>query len=172
MVPSPKAPLGQPFLGAPLISESFFPAALYFLSEFIMVDQEAAKQKLKPLPSEELPSLRRTLVEGWPYILPLVCLVLFLGVLWMEVGRAALWGCVVLLGAIAVKSLKTIPKESVTPRVSVSMVLDALEGGARMMVLVGMACAAAGLIIGSFMITGLGVRLSTDLLIIAHENSA
>jgi TRAP-type uncharacterized transport system fused permease subunit len=45
-----------------------------------------------------------------------------------------------------------------------------LESAAITMVIPGLACATAGFIIGSFMMSGLAIRLSTDLVILAGNN--
>lgn len=161
------------YVGIPygkLIFVAFIPAVLYYISAFIVVHQEAKKQGLKGLPREQIPSLKRALLAGWPYILPLIAIILFLGIWNIQVGRGALLGSLVLLGAVALKSTGLIPREPGERKVSASMVVDAVEGGAKMTILPGIACMAAGFIIGGFMITGLGLRLSSEILFIAHGN--
>ncbi len=50
------------------------PAILYYLGLLMQVDSHAAKIGLKGLPREEIPSLRSTLKEGWPFLTVLIFL--------------------------------------------------------------------------------------------------
>src|SRR3546814_10906349 len=56
------------------------PACLFFFFLLSMVDLEAVRLGLKGMPTEDIPSVRRVLAEGWHFILPL-------GVI-IEIGRA------------------------------------------------------------------------------------
>jgi TRAP transporter 4TM/12TM fusion protein len=47
---------------------AFVPALLYYWGLLVQVDAYAAKVGLKGLPKEELPSLWKTLKQGWPFI--------------------------------------------------------------------------------------------------------
>jgi len=58
-----------------IIVAAAVPAALYYFGLLIQVDAYAAKVGLKGLPAEEIPSLKKTLKEGWPFIAVLVFLV-------------------------------------------------------------------------------------------------
>ncbi|MBN2061238.1 MAG: TRAP transporter fused permease subunit [Deltaproteobacteria bacterium] len=51
------------------------PAILYFLGLLMQVDAYAAKVGLKGLPPEEVPSLIKTLKEGWPFLFVFVFLI-------------------------------------------------------------------------------------------------
>jgi TRAP transporter 4TM/12TM fusion protein len=140
---------------------AMFPAILYFGALFMQVDFEAAKNNLLGLPRSELPSVRRTLAEGWIYLVPIFSLVFLLVVLLYAPERAALFSIVILV------ALSFTRKETwMGPR----KILSALEFGSKSMLLVGLACAAAGIIIGAVSLTGLGVRLSTVALAAAHGN--
>jgi TRAP transporter 4TM/12TM fusion protein len=58
------------------------PAILYYFGVLMQVDAYAAKVGLKGIPREELPSLRRTLKAGWPFIA--VFIFLLWGLLYMR----------------------------------------------------------------------------------------
>jgi len=65
--------LGVPY--ADIMVAAFIPALLYYWGLIVQVDAYAARNGLKGLPREELPSVRSTLKEGWKYIVVLVFLV-------------------------------------------------------------------------------------------------
>jgi len=71
-----------------IVKLSIVPAILYFLTVYHFVDMIAAKNNMKGLPAEELPSPRSVMAEGWHYLIPLFILVyyLFKGVSAMKVG--------------------------------------------------------------------------------------
>src|SRR3546814_5655009 len=47
------------------------PACLFFFFLLSMVALEAVRLGLKGMPTEDIPSVRRVLAEGWHFILPL-----------------------------------------------------------------------------------------------------
>ncbi|HGY09574.1 MAG TPA: TRAP transporter fused permease subunit [Oceanithermus profundus] len=71
-----------------VVKLSIVPAILYFLTVYLFVDLIAAKRGMRGLPASELPPVRKVLVEGWHYLIPLFILVyyLFKGVSAMKVG--------------------------------------------------------------------------------------
>jgi TRAP transporter 4TM/12TM fusion protein len=54
---------------------AFVPAVLFYFSLMIQVDLQSIKLELKGLPKNELPPLKQTLTEGWPYLLAIALLV-------------------------------------------------------------------------------------------------
>jgi TRAP transporter 4TM/12TM fusion protein len=142
---------------------ALLPAILYFLGLLLMVHFEALKQGIKGIPSHKLPSFRRTLRNGWYYILPLLVLLYFLAVLEYTPTLAAFYA----LGSLLVISL-------VVHRGSISaigrMVLKGLDSTGRAMLEVGTACGTAGIIIGCVGLSGLGQKLSMGLLSLSGGN--
>jgi len=67
---------------AEIVIAAIIPAILYYWGLLVQVDAYAARVGLKGLPREQLPSLRKTLKEGWPYIVVLIFLVF--GLLYMR----------------------------------------------------------------------------------------
>jgi TRAP-type uncharacterized transport system fused permease subunit len=78
-------------------------------------------------------------------------LIFFLAVIEVSAMKAAFWGIVATVGASMVR-LST----RMTPR----QILNALEKGAIGTLQVAMACACAGIVVGAFTLTGLGLRMS------------
>ena len=80
------------FLGieyAVIIVAAAIPSIAYYLGLLMQVDAYAARSGLQGLPREELPSIRQTLKEGWPFIA--VILFLIWGLLYMRWESRAPW---------------------------------------------------------------------------------
>lgn len=135
------------------------PALLYFTGIYIMVHFEAKKKGLRGLTKEELPDKKEILKK----IYLLIPLVVIIGV--MVAGytptRAALLG---ILSTILVGAIR---KET---RMSFKDIVDALENGARVALGVAASTAAAGIIVGSVVLTGLGLKFANGLVTLADNN--
>ncbi len=159
-----------------IVLVSIFPAALYFGVVYLLVHIAAVKQGMHGLPSEELPSVRAVLAEGWHFLLPLVALVALLmaGYSPMRVGFYAI------LSIMAAASARALWNFWVTGpsaarfvdlcRTGIRLTLDALELGARNAVAVSMACAVAGIIVGVVGLTGLGLKFSAMMIAFSGGN--
>ncbi|PSF11956.1 C4-dicarboxylate ABC transporter [Marinobacter fuscus] len=93
------------FLGvayAEIMIAAFLPALLFYLALLFQVDNYAARRGLKGLPEEEIPSLKETLKEGWPYLFSLAMLVYMLLVMRIE-AYAPYYASLVLLGVALFK---------------------------------------------------------------------
>lgn len=110
----------------------------------------ALRLRIKPLQPDQIPSLRQTLQEGWHYLIPLLVLILLLVFIRYTVTLAVLW-------AMAATFLVTaFHKES---RISWRKFQEAcLDTGRNVLTLAG-ACAAAGLVVGSINLTGIGFKM-------------
>jgi TRAP transporter 4TM/12TM fusion protein len=140
---------------------AFLPAIAYYATLLTQVDLEAAKIGLKGLPRERLPSLRKTLMGGWQYLVPLVILLFLLGVLRYSAQTSIMYT----LGALIVVSF--IKKESrLTPR----KLLSALEDSAKGMMPIIPLCTAIGILIGSIQMTGAGTQFTSEILTISGGN--
>ena len=130
------------------------PAILYYLMLFIYVDLEAGKLGLKGLPPEQIPRLGGVLARGWPYFAPLAILIACLFYFFISPDLSALIGTVAVL-ALGLASAR---------RPSWHDLGKAVIDTGRMMVEVGVIGAAAGLIIGTINLTGLGLLFSQILI--------
>lgn len=86
------------FLGisyATVIVAALIPAVLYYLGLLMQVDAYAARVGLKGLPTEELPSLKKTFKEGWHFIA--VFLFLVWGLIYMRWEEMAPFYAVVVM---------------------------------------------------------------------------
>ncbi len=124
------------------------PALLYFLAIGFMVHFEALKTGLRGLPKEELPSFRATLKKGWHLPLPIFILIGLL-VAGYSAYLAAFWS---ILSTIGVSWFR---RET---RMGLREVLSGLAAGAIGTILIAVATATAGIIVGTITLTGIGLK--------------
>ncbi len=151
------------FTGIPywdIAKASIFPAFLFYLSLFSMIDLEAAKLGLKALPASELPSPNKILREGWQYFLPLVVIV-FLLLRGNTPALAAFWAIVAVVAASWVKKEK---------RMGIKEIYNALSASAIQSLTVGATVGSIGIITGAFFLTGLGVKFPSLMLSVSGGN--
>jgi TRAP transporter 4TM/12TM fusion protein len=89
-----------------VIRAAIIPAILYFGTAFWMVHLEAGRLGLMGVPKNELPSVRKALVKGWPLALPLVVLIglLFMGYTPLFAGTAGLAFTAILISGKALSA--------------------------------------------------------------------
>jgi TRAP transporter 4TM/12TM fusion protein len=141
------------FLSMPYLKvcvAAFFPAILYFFSIFIMVHFEAAKRDLAMLKKADLPNAKAELKRGGHLFISLAIIIGLL-VIGYTPMYAAFWAIV------SVLVLSFMKKET---RMSPERLLCALEDGATKALPVSIACACAGIIIGSVFVSGLGLKFT------------
>ncbi|MCY4395070.1 MAG: TRAP transporter permease [Rhodospirillaceae bacterium] len=133
-----------------IAAAALFPGLLFFFSVFVIVDLEAARNNLSGLPKSELPSVRKTLNEGWMLFVPLVTLftLLYLG---YSTFMSAFWSIPTVILVAAVKR---------STRLSFPQFLEALRKGGLAVTKIAVACACSGIIVGVATLTGLAVDLS------------
>ena len=146
---------GVPYLQVAIAS--LIPALLYFAGLMWFVHLEAHKSGLEGLPKEEIPSLKSVLLKGGHLFAPLAILIGAL-VYGFSPVKAAFFG---IMSTIAISWLR---KET---RLGPREIIQALEDGGRGAVLIIITCAAVGFIIGGFLITGLGLNVSSAIINIA-----
>ena len=72
-----------------IVIAAAIPAILYYFGLLMQIDAYAAKAGLLGLPKEEVPSLKQTLKDGWPFIF--VVIFLTWGLVYMQWERRAPW---------------------------------------------------------------------------------
>lgn len=152
------------FLGISYISvviAALIPAVLYYLGVLWGVHFEACRLGLKGLPKEQLPNIWQVLKKGGHFLIPILVLVYFLGVLQYTPIRSGFYAIVT---AVAVSFFQ---KET---RLSWERIKEAVLAAAQNTITVALACAAAGLVIGSINLTGMGLKLSAFIIGISGGN--
>ena len=152
------------FLGTSYLAVAAFailPAILYYVAVFMAVHFEAKRIGLKGIPKPDLPRMGKVLRERGHLFLPLFIIV---GVLLSgySAAYAALCG---IASVIPTTWLRSSTRYTFTPRA----IIEALETGARNTIVVALACACAGIVIGTITLTGLGLAF-TNIVIAASQN--
>lgn len=136
------------------------PALLYYVSLLAMIHFQARKSGLTGVPRSELPSAWSTLRHGWPILIAFGAIVGFL-----------LYGFTPMIaGATAVVLTLIVTLFRKETRLSPRDFCAALETGIRSTIPIVMACAAAGIIIGSMDLSGLAGRVSGAVTLLAGDN--
>jgi len=133
-----------------IIKVALVPAILYYLTVLLFVHFEAKKQGLEGQPRESLPRVWPVVRDGLHFIIPVVILVYVL-VANYSAMRA---------GFVAVVATWLAALVRAKSRMGLKKTLKALETGARNAVMVSVACAAAGVIVGMVTLTGMGLKFS------------
>ena len=145
------------FLEAPysyVILAAIIPAFLYFTTIYFMVHIEAEKHGIEKIDKSMLPNVIEVLKGGWHMLLSLVVLIglLIYGYTAMKAGFWAI---------VSVIILSFFKKNT---RMSVIDLLGAFESGIKSTVPVTIACACAGIIIGSVFVSGLGLKFTQSVI--------
>jgi TRAP transporter 4TM/12TM fusion protein len=168
--------IGIPYLD--VVRAALFPAIISYMALFYVVHLEALKLNLRPLSKSELPPMLKTFVNGSHYLIPLAVLIWFLVI----EKRSPIFSALTAIEALAVLMIIQRPAiaylalgahkkaGSLDPDTKIGAILGAafLDGlldiwhgliaGARSMMSVGVATAAAGIIVGVVSTTGLTGR--------------
>ncbi|MBU1184924.1 MAG: TRAP transporter permease [Proteobacteria bacterium] len=132
------------------------PATLAFFSTFMQVHFRAVSLGLVGLSRNELPKILAAFAAGWHHLFSIFLLIAFL-VQDFSPERAVFWAIIATVVTSFIMSL--VRKESL--KAFGKLILGGLEEGAIGAVEVAAACAAAGIIIGSITMTGLGIKFSS-----------
>jgi TRAP transporter 4TM/12TM fusion protein len=141
------------FIGVPygtIALYAIIPAFLYFFGIFLTVHWSALRHNIGGLPEEELPPWRRTLKENWHTLLPLLVLIYM-----MVEGYSAQYSVTLAIFACVLSSW--FRKHT---RMGLRQILEALENGAKGALMVAIATAAAGMIVGVFELTGVSLKFT------------
>ena len=145
------------FVGVPyidIVKAAIIPAFLYFVGVWLGVHFEAKRTNLKGIPRDQLPKIWTILRDRGHLALPLVIIV-YLLVSGYTPMRAAL---VAIVLAILCSALRK------NTRMKPMQIVEGLENGAKNVLGVLVACAAAGIIIGVVTKTGVGLKLASGLI--------
>jgi len=142
-----------------IILYAIIPAMLFYAALMFVVGNEARKGKMASLPADEIPSRRDALMKSLRLLIPLGVLIVSLAVLRVSPLRAALYATGIIL-------VTTVLYNLFRPdlRVPMKNLFEALVETPRKVLVVSVACATAGIIIGMLGMTGLGLKLSDILM--------
>lgn len=146
---------------AQVILAAALPAVLFYLSLFVTVDLTARRQNMAGVPEEHMPKKGEVLAL-LHLVIPLAVLIAAL-IMGYSPMFAALAG---IASTIVVAGLRR------ATRMSAQKILEGLNEAAQTTIIATVACAAAGIVVGVINITGLGLRLSSELINISQGSIA
>ena len=153
------------FLGVSYLTVAAFallPALLYYVAVFMAVHFEAKRTGLVGVPKADLPRLRQVMSERGHLFLPLIVIIAVL-----LTGRSAAFSA---LCGIASVIPTTWLRANTRSTFTVRAIIEALEAGARNTLVVALACACAGIVIGTITLTGLGLAFTGLVLDLSQDS--
>lgn len=170
---------GIPYLE--IVKVSIYPALLYFLTVYMFVHIVAMKSGMRGMDPSELPVVRQVLRAGWHFLLPLLILVglLVMGLSPMRVGFYAILS---ILGVAVLRYLLSVispawrdPENPPLPLGKaivhgLQQLVHACKVGTRSALIVSLACAIGGIIVGIIGLTGLGLKFSSLMMAFSGGN--
>ncbi len=145
-----------------VMKAAIIPAAVFYLSIFISVDLYSRRRGIKGVERDpNLPALSELLFKSGYLLLPLVLLFILVAVF----NRSAQWAAFV--STIAIIVLSWLRKDT---RITPKKMVEALIFSGKSIVPISVVCATAGMIVGIFNATGLGVTLSSYIVNMAGDS--
>ncbi|MCF8105321.1 MAG: TRAP transporter permease, partial [Desulfohalobiaceae bacterium] len=163
-----------------IIKVALLPAFMYYVTLLVFVHYEAQKLGLVGQPKEQLPRVGSVLKKGLHFILPIGILIYVLVANYspMRAGFVAVMSTLLVsMVANAVMWTARAAFTSGSPqrltlkefaRKELSQIISGLEKGARNAIMVSVACAAAGIIVGMVTLTGMGLKFSSLVLDLSY----
>jgi TRAP transporter 4TM/12TM fusion protein len=136
------------------------PAFLYCASLYLQIDAYAGRKKVLGLAEEDIPSLRKTMAEGWFY-LGAFALLIFLLIFLQQESIAPYY---------ATAALLVLNQFSPQHRLDLSGAVDLMYSVGKLLIELVVVLAGVGLIVGSLSLTGLSGTLVNDLLSMAGDD--
>ncbi len=163
-----------------IIKVALVPAIMYYVTVLFFVHFEAKKFGLEGQPKESLPRVGKVLKEGLHFIIPVLILIYVL----VNNYSPMMAGFVAVISTLAASLAANTVRWAAAPQTegtekkrpsSVAFCLNefksigkALEKGAKSAIMVSVACAAAGIIVGMVTLTGMGLKFSSLVLDLSY----
>lgn len=148
--------LGVPYLT--IAAAAIIPALLYFAGVFFQIDLRARKKGLKGLDKSDIPDARETIKRYGHMFIPIVVLVFFL----MK-GFTPLYAA--FNAIVATWLLSFLRKET---RIGPKQIVEICTSAARSTLSVGVAMASAGFIVAVLSMTGIGIILADNIVLLSN----
>jgi len=164
-----------------IIKVALIPAIMYYITVLLFVHYEAQKFGLKGQPKESLPKIMKVIKEGLHFIIPVLILIYVL----VSNYSPMMAGFVTVVSTLAISIIANTIRWAVdttrlpngdSQRISLGrfglnefkLLIRALENGAKNAIMVSVACAAAGIIVGMVTLTGMGLKFSSLVLDLSY----
>lgn len=156
-----------------VVIAAFIPAIVSYIGLFYIVHLEASKLGIAGIPKDQRPQLIKTLLSGVHYFIPIIFLIYHLMVLRHSPKLSAFNAILVLMVITVIQEL--VKKDGIHKTYasrffySVQLILSGLVSGARNMVGIGVATAAAGIIV-AVVTLGLGGLINDIVAFLAGDS--
>lgn len=157
-----------------IVKAALIPAIMYYLTVLMFVHYEAKKYGLKGQPKDTLPKIGVVIKGGLHFLIPVVILIYVLVQNYSPmmagfVAVTSILGTSLLANAVKWMVVGNASKCGPQQRLSffqfgleeARQIRNALERGAVNAIMVSVACAAAGIIVGMVTLTGMGLKFSS-----------
>ncbi len=135
-----------------VVKAAFIPAIISYIALMYITHVEATKLGLKGMKREDIPPFWSTFFKGLHYIIPLIFLVYELVVLRHSPALAAFYAIIVLVILIFIQNLTHAWRNNISFGLAIKdalgIIWNALVAGGKSMMGIGVAVAAAGIIVG------------------------
>lgn len=152
------------FLGIPYAEvalAALLPALIFYFALMMQIHLHAARNGLRPLTKEERPDAGAALRKYWPFLVPIVLLILLLFIWRWRPEQAAFASVLAVLAATLV-----VGEQSVGPRA----LLGVFRSAGRSLLEIVTITAAAGIIVGILSLTGLSFSLALTIVDVAGSS--
>jgi TRAP transporter 4TM/12TM fusion protein len=149
--------LGIPY--SEVILATIIPIILYYVAIYVQVDAMAVKLNLKGEKQSNLPSVKESLIYGWPYLVSMIVLIYFIFAGY-EARGPFIASLVLIILALIRKQVSLGKKETIKLLLEIGRLLSLVFG----------LMAGVGLIIGAFGVTGIGAAFSSEMVRLADGN--
>jgi TRAP transporter 4TM/12TM fusion protein len=163
-----------------IIKVALVPAIMYYVTVLFFVHYEAKKFGLVGQPKESLPRVGKVVKEGLHFIIPVLILIYVL----VNNYSPMMAGFVAVISTLAASLAANTIRWAVAPPTTeagakrpsalafgfdeLKSIVNALEKGAKNAIMVSVACAAAGIIVGMVTLTGMGLKFSSLVLDLSY----
>jgi len=157
-----------------IIKVALVPAVMYYLTVLLFVHYEAKKFGLEGQPRENLPKIWNVIKEGLHFIIPVAILIYVLVANYSPMMAGFIAVTTTAATSLLANSVRwsvegwrqkadSLPRQKIGTFAvqEVKMILEALRRGAVNAIMVSVACAAAGIIVGMVTLTGMGLKFSS-----------
>jgi len=150
-----------------IIKVAMIPAIMYYLTVLIFVHYEAKKFGLKGQPKENLPKITTVIKHGLHFIIPVLILIYVL----VSNYSPMMAGFIAVVSTLFISIFANFIRWILAGENNTSLIqffmsefkllIKALENGSKNAIMVSVACAAAGIIVGMVSLTGMGLKFSS-----------
>ena len=156
-----------------VVRAAFIPAVISYLALLYITHLEALKLNLQPVPKEELPPFWKTFFEGIHFLIPLGFLIYQLVIARRSVQLSAYYAILALAALMVARTMIAGRREGcragmILKRVALEL-WESLAAGGRNMMPIGVAVAAAGIIVG-IVTLGLGSVITEVISVLSGGN--